>query len=123
MEYANSWRDVSDKEVIDFIEAVYALQEKMVPVDCDSDYAVEVRIVDRRKFEPDHFALQPYLNEEITNWDECFEVALRNLSTAQEKLILLVIQRKSSAGKNRRKVEKLVFDFLRFFAKQGAKDG
>lgn len=90
----NSWHDIPDKTINDFVKMVERLRKKMIPRDSDNDSAVEVTIIDRRKYESFHYQPIPYshdigklppdkqeeLEEEIERWLTC------NLSMASDAL-------------------------------------
>jgi hypothetical protein len=50
-----SWHDMPDKTIDDFVDAVQKLRTKMIPCDGAGDSAVEVLVIDRRKYESFHY--------------------------------------------------------------------
>ena len=52
-----SWHDLPDETIDQFCKAVEKLRTEMIPRDCDGDSAVQVVIVDRRKY--NHLSYEP----------------------------------------------------------------
>jgi len=46
-----SWHDIPDQTIDAFTKAVAKLRDEMIPRDCDGDSAVQIVLVDRRKYE------------------------------------------------------------------------
>ncbi|KKL93484.1 hypothetical protein LCGC14_1874250 [marine sediment metagenome] len=83
--YVDSWDEVTDEEMEAFHAAVYALETKMLPVDCDGDPPVNIIFVDRRKYWPLHYYPVIY-NHDHKEDDKQEEALLDNLGMAVEAL-------------------------------------
>ncbi|MBI2020190.1 hypothetical protein HYS94_02105 [Candidatus Daviesbacteria bacterium] len=80
-----SWHDVSDEEIEKIYGSLYTLFEEIVPVDCDYDNVIDMKLIDRRKFEPMHFFKQPHLAKDYSNMEDCLNIANINIHQAVEK--------------------------------------
>ena len=54
-----SWHDIPDKLFNKFERMVYALQDRIIPRDCDGDTPIQVLVCNRLKYEPIHWFLVP----------------------------------------------------------------
>jgi len=52
-----SWHDIPDETIDQFAKAIEKLRDEIIPRDCDGDSAVQIVIVDRRKYS--HLPYEP----------------------------------------------------------------
>lgn len=86
MKRVYSWGDVPAESVENFRVAVDKLRRKMIPTDCDNDYAVEFIIVDRRHYERMQYFLTPYMDKDRKGYITREEVLITNVKIAIEAL-------------------------------------
>lgn len=86
MDRVNVWTDVSDAVVNKFEAYVRELQRKMVPMDCDGDYTVEITIIDRRHYERPQYFLVPYRDSDRDGHIPRKECLVTNTKMAIEAL-------------------------------------
>jgi hypothetical protein len=113
----SSWHDIPDSVVDEFSKKVRQLQREMIPLDGDGDIAVEIIIVDRRKFEPLHFQPIPYnhppygtkwtpeeeaaVHEERLRWLSCnADMANRSLETFLSLELYRLASEREKGAKN-----------------------
>ena len=89
-----SWHDIPDQTIDAFTKAVAKLRDEMIPRDCDGDSAVQIVLVDRRKYENLDYELVEYSHildkmtgkkgEERKDWNE--RMLLLNFKVASNDL-------------------------------------
>ena len=114
VESVASWHDIPDTTINAFVKAVYKLRDKMIPVDCDGDSAINLTIVDRRKCEYFPYEPIPYSHhhgeipeEELEaeeNWREC--MILMNFKSASNTLSNWIEKNREDRERNKKTKEK-----------------
>lgn len=77
-----SWSEVTDQEIIAFINAVYKLRDEMLPVDCDGVPVIQLNFTDRRNYEHQFFNGIPYIHKDIYRHEQAL---VDNLASAAKK--------------------------------------
>ena len=80
-----SWNEVTDQQIADFVKGVGKLKNKLLPIDCDGDFPIDIFIIDRRKFRPWFFFPVPYNHHGEEN-EKTESLLITNLSYALDQL-------------------------------------
>ena len=81
--------EMTDKQIRDFIGVVSKLQAQMIPVDSDGDSAVNIVIIDRRKYEPLHYLPVPYRHKDAEGYEQYIIANLKMAVEAADRMLKL----------------------------------
>ncbi len=79
----NDWQTpLDEKSVRDFHKKIQSMADQEFGVDQDGDSALEVEIIDRTRYQSNHFQLVPYGHKSEENRKLAFEKTVFNLHVA-----------------------------------------
>ena len=78
------WAEITEHDVGMLYRIVWELLSLKCDKDADGDYPIQVKLVNRRIFEADHFSSVPYDREE--SFLRRLEIMMRNLNCAHTRL-------------------------------------
>lgn len=83
---SGGWADVSDAEIIELSDIIQAIISAKWQEDADNSCPVEFNLVNRTKYERNHFFNIPYEHKAKTEEqkDECLDIAVINMKIASD---------------------------------------
>jgi len=76
------WAKVTDEDISKLKNIVWKLIKEKCEPDPDGDYPIQYKIINRRKYERDHYLLIPYLEHNNSSYQEILEDCNINLQIA-----------------------------------------